>query len=205
MVFEYLRVTLFLYLAIIYMYMAIFLHAFIGFRVLFLQISLHRIFSMPSQIDRKMKEYEEFEQIVEAISRNIPGAITASGRKNKISGRSGIRHQIDVSAEYIFDGKRKLRLIECKLRTKDPVNLEEVMAFWARINDIQSCLFDVDVCGNFVTSSYYTEGAKKYAECYGIPLNHSKANGETWGLTFEHVIVHLGVAGSAPPPEPKKP
>lgn len=121
---------------------------------------------------------------------NLAGEIAASrriklgeqpryGRSNKILGAAGAKHQIDVSAKYISrDGTRRLKLIECKLRSKEKIGLDAILAFHAHILDIRRCLgAKVRVEGNLFTTVGYTSGAREYPEFYGIATNSMQTDG----------------------------
>jgi hypothetical protein len=113
------------------------------------------------------------------------------GRSNKIDGASGFSHQIDISVKYISrNGKHRLRLIECKLRTKDKIGLGDILCFHARIVDIQKCIGEkIKVEGNFFTTVGYTSGAIGYAKSYGIATNSMQTDGQGWSISFADDVV----------------
>ena len=92
----------------------------------------------------------------------------------KIEGRSGQKHQIDVFWEYEKDGKTHRVAIECKDYSRR-ISLDKVCAFKGVLDDLDG------VNGIMVTKVGYQEGAKKYAQEYGISLKELRAprNGET--------------------------
>jgi hypothetical protein len=62
---------------------------------------------------------------------------TGYGHLNKIPGKSGFEHQIDVSIEYISqDGTHRLKLIECKNFSEYKIGLDTALTFFARMVDI---------------------------------------------------------------------
>jgi len=92
------------------------------------------------------------------------------GRKNKIQGASGYKHQIDISCK---DLKRNtLVLIECK-SWNDTIDIIPVLTFHARILDI-SKISQLKIEGIMVTTKGYSKGANKYADYYGIKLQLAK-------------------------------
>lgn len=120
------------------------------------------------------------------------------GRTNRISGKSGYRHQIDVHIEYIYKEIRILQLIECKL--KDKAGIGDVLTFHSRIIDIQAAKQEegIIVYGTIVSPGGVTGGAQKYCEFYGIDVS-TKQFGKRQGSfsTRFQTTMYVGVAGSA--------
>lgn len=81
----------------------------------------------------------------------------------KLEGRSGQKHQIDVYWEYVIAGNKHRVAIECKnYNTLVPIG---------KVRDSKGVLDDLNgVNGIMVTKVGYQEGAKKYAQEYGISL-----------------------------------
>ena len=84
------------------------------------------------------------------------------GRTNKIEGKSGYSHQIDVSVGY----DENLILVECKNWTKK-VDPEKVLAFYSRILDIQANN-PKTVIGYIVSTKELLRGAKILADHFKI-------------------------------------
>ena len=83
--------------------------------------------------------------------------------RNRYIGKSGQKHEIDVSFSFELAGLRFLVLIECKLYSR-PVDVSDVLTFYARIVDIGAQK------GVMVTTEGYRKGAKQFAEANGIAL-----------------------------------
>jgi hypothetical protein len=108
----------------------------------------------------------EYELLTKTI---YEGLLQADGVENievkhnqKIIGKSGAKHQIDVYWEHRIAGKTYRTLIECKhYRKKISIG---------RIRDFYGVLSDIGANGIFVTKVDYQSGAKKFANHYGIDL-----------------------------------
>lgn len=115
--------------------------------------------------DRKLTP-TEYELLTKTI---YEGLLKAEGVENidvkhnqKIIGKSGAKHQIDVYWEHRVAGKTYKTLIECKHYRKR-ISI-------GRIRDFYGVLSDVGATGIFVTKVNYQSGAKKFANHYGIDL-----------------------------------
>ena len=81
----------------------------------------------------------------------------------KLKGKSGCEHQIDVYWEYEIAGNLHRVAIECK-------NYDSLVPV-GKVRDFQGVLADLNnVNGIMVSRKGYQEGAKKYADQYGISL-----------------------------------
>lgn len=81
----------------------------------------------------------------------------------KIRGKSGCEHQIDVYREYEIAGNLHRTAIECK-------NYASLVPI-GKVRDFQSVLSDLNnVNGTMVSKKGFQDGAKKFAEEYGISL-----------------------------------
>ncbi|MCK4576576.1 restriction endonuclease [candidate division WOR-3 bacterium] len=92
------------------------------------------------------------------------------GKRNKVQGVSGYRHQIDIS----LHGSSELVLIECK-RWKSKVDVSAFLTFLGRYNDIVPT-FNGSVNGMLVTTNGFQRGVYKLAEHYrSIELVEAKS------------------------------
>lgn len=81
----------------------------------------------------------------------------------RLKGKSGCKHQIDVYWEYEIAGNLHRVAIECK-------NYDSLVPV-GKVRDFQGVLADLNnVNGIMVSRKGYQEGAKKYADQYGISL-----------------------------------
>lgn len=109
-------------------------------------------------------EYERFTQEIYQQLVNLDVVRTTKVQHNvKLEGRSGQKHQIDVYWEYEIAGNKHRVAIECKNYNKQ-VPLGKVRDFKGVLDDLNG------VNGIMVTKVGYQEGAKKYAQEYGISL-----------------------------------
>ena len=109
-------------------------------------------------------EYERFTQEIYQQLVNLDVVRTTKVQHDvKLEGRSGQKHQIDVYWEYEIAGNKHRVAIECKnYNTLVPIG--KVRDFKGVLNDLNG------VNGIMVTKVGYQEGAKKYAQEYGISL-----------------------------------
>ena len=109
-------------------------------------------------------EYERFTQEIYQQLVNLDVVRTTKVQHDvKLEGRSGQKHQIDVYWEYVVAGNKHRVAIECKnYNTLVPIG---------KVRDFKGVLDDLNgVNGLMVTKVGYQEGAKKYAQEYGISL-----------------------------------
>lgn len=140
---------------------------------------------------------DQYEQLVAEIivgicadSRGLKSLCLGSGRTNRISGKSGYDHQIDVS---LHDDKR-LFIVECKCWS-DPIGVEEVLVLAARAVDIAAHMEGRNVFSIIVSTKPASAGAQKLASHFGVSLEVAKSASE-FGLRIgRHVAI--GVADSA--------
>ena len=120
-------------------------------------------------------EYERFTREVCERLALFKGMESSSVLHNvKLKGKSGHEHQVDVFWEYKKDGEEHRVAIECKnYNKKIPIG---------RVRDFFGVLHDVgDIKGIMACKEGYQEGAKKFADYYGISLMELRApkDGET--------------------------
>lgn len=109
-------------------------------------------------------EYERFTQEIYQQLVNLDVVRTTKVQHDvKLEGRSGQKHQIDVYWEYEVAGNKHRVAIECKnYNTLVPIG---------KVRDFKGVLDDLNgVNGIMVTKVGYQEGAKKFAQEYGISL-----------------------------------
>lgn len=110
-----------------------------------------------------------FEQI-----ENLKPEQVGHGRMNLWKGASGFEHQIDASVR----GSRDIWLIECK-NWKSKVKAESVLAFAARIYDIQrGAGRNFELHPTVITTKGFQPGAEILAEFFGIRLDYAKSLNE---------------------------
>ena len=109
-------------------------------------------------------EYERFTQEIYQQLVNLDVVRTTKVQHDvKLEGRSGQKHQIDVYWEYEIAGNKHSVAIECK-------NYNTLVTI-GKVRDFKGVLDDLNgVNGIMVTKVGYQEGAKKYAQEYGISL-----------------------------------
>ena len=109
-------------------------------------------------------EYERFTQEIYQQLVNLDVVRTTNVQHNvKLMGRSGQKHQIDVYWEYEIAGNKHRVAIECK-------NYNSMVPI-SKVRDFKGVLDDLNgVNGIMVTKIGYQDGAKKYAQEYGISL-----------------------------------
>lgn len=122
------------------------------------------------------ENYEKFTSALCSELNNISKEIfkVASGRKNKIVGKSKVSHQIDVSFEDMRYQKPKLVLVECKFfrskKSNNKVNITVVRNLKATMDDIALLNTDKEIISMVVCTKGYTEPAREFAEFYKIAI-----------------------------------
>jgi hypothetical protein len=112
---------------------------------------------------QKSVEYEKLTQeIYQCLLSKEPGGGTAE-HNQKVQGRSGVRHQIDVLWRFKKAGVEHLVCVECKNYLSN-ITLEKVRSFFGVLHDIGNCH------GIMVTKTGFQEGAAAFAKFYGIDL-----------------------------------
>ena len=103
----------------------------------------------------------------------------------KLMGESGCEHQIDVYWEYKLDGKIHRVAIECK-NYSSSVPVGKVRDFFGVLHDLG------DMRGIMVSKKGFQEGAKKFAEQYGISLHELREPGTGETIIGEiDLVMHL--------------
>lgn len=114
-----------------------------------------------------MESYKSFEVFTQRVYQKLVNndvlKPTTVQHNVKLKGKSGCEHQIDVYWEYEIAGNLHRVAIECKDYSSEiPIG---------KVRDFKGVLDDLNgVNGIMVSSKGFQEGAKKYAEEYGISL-----------------------------------
>ena len=135
-------------------------------------------------------EYEKFtRELCERLAL-YKGLLSSTVQHNvKLKGKSGFEHQVDVLWEYEKDGEVHRVAIECKnYNQKIPIG---------RVRDFFGVLYDIgNIKGIMACKEGYQDGAKKFADFYGISLKELRAprDGETvigeLDMQFETDVIH---------------
>ena len=114
-------------------------------------------------------EYEKFTRDVCERLALYKGVQSSSVQHDvKLKGKSGFEHQVDVYWEYEKDGEVHRVAIECK-------NYNQKISI-GRVRDFFGVLHDVgNVKGIMACKEGYQDGAKKFADYYGISLMELRA------------------------------
>ena len=135
-------------------------------------------------------EYEKFtRELCERLAL-YKGLLSSSVQHNvKLKGKSGFEHQVDVLWEYEKDGEVHRVAIECK-------NYNQKISI-GRVRDFFGVLYDIgNIKGIMACKEGYQDGAKKFADYYGISLKELRTpkEGETiigemkinWNIDVTH-------------------
>jgi hypothetical protein len=132
--------------------------------------------------NRKDLDWQEYEAVTKYIY-EILGAqygikVIGYGGDNKIQGKSGVKHQVDVLTEQDHGGQAHLTVIECKF-LKKKVTKETVMK-------LRSVMDDADISSGIIVSKMgFTRDTLTYAEYVGIKLVELRESG--------HENVNIGI------------
>ena len=137
-------------------------------------------------------EYERFTRDVCERLALYKGVQSSSVQHDvKLKGKSGFEHQVDVYWEYQKDEEVHRVAIECK-------NYNQKISI-GRVRDFFGVLYDVgNIKGIMACKEGYQDGAKKFADYYGISLMELRApkDGETmigtldikWDINVTHQL-----------------
>ena len=116
-------------------------------------------------------EYERFTQEIYQQLVNLDVRWKTEVQHNvKLEGRSGQKHQIDVYWEYEIAGNKQRVAIECK-------NYNKLVPI-GKVRDFKGVLDDLNgVNGIMVTKVGYQDGARRYAQEYGISIKELRTPG----------------------------
>ena len=131
---------------------------------------------MKTNTNNKSTDFELFAQrVYQALVNNTVLKSVKVQHDVKKTGKSGCEHQIDVYWEYEVAGVLHKVAIECK-NYKSSVPIGKVRDFFGVLQDIGG------ISGVMVSSVGYQDGAKKYANHYGISLKTLRH--PVWGESF---------------------
>ena len=132
--------------------------------------------------DATLYEKAAQERLEAEIRRDWPAARIEFFHRRKYRGRTGLDHEIDVSAEVELAQMKLLLVAECR-NHKNPLHKRDVMAFSECIDDIGAHK------GLVVAPSGFQAGAVEYARSKGIALFSMNAgsSASSW-----EVLVPLG-------------
>lgn len=132
-------------------------------------------------------EYEQITaDIVASVFEHVEGIKAQHvqhGRRNRVQGKSGYRHQIDVSIR----GAQDWLLVECKM-WKDPVKVPAFLAFLARIIDIRPTQPDINIHASIVTTRGFQKGVPLLANYYNNQLPKVRIQLDKVSSPLEFVI-----------------
>lgn len=135
-----------------------------------------------------MNPYTEFERFTQRIYQKLVNNNVLKPTKVqhnvKLKGKSGCEHQIDVYWEYEIAGNMHRVAIECK-NYDSHVPIGRVRDFFGVLQDLNY------VRGIMVSSKGYQEGAKKFADYYGISLKMLRPPGRDETIGSIIITNHL--------------
>lgn len=132
-------------------------------------------------------DFERFTQYVyQKLVNNDVLKPTTVQHNVKLKGKSGCEHQIDVYWEYEIAGNLHRVAIECK-NYDSQVPIGKVRDFFGVLQDLNN------VRGIMVSSKGYQEGAKKFADYYGISLKELRRPGWNESIGTITTTVHADI------------
>lgn len=132
-------------------------------------------------------EFERFTQrIYQKLVNNDVLKPTTVQHNMKLKGKSGCEHQIDVYWEYEIAGNMHRVAIECK-NYDSQVPIGKVRDFFGVLHDLNN------VRGIMVSSKGYQEGAKKFADFYGISLKELRRPSWNESIGSITTTVHVDI------------
>ena len=106
------------------------------------------------------------------------------GSKNRLTGRSGATHQLDVSFVDNELSPNALVVIECKCLTKK-IDLSHVKVLKATLDDLLGASGNASVGKAMIVSTKGAQrGAKQYAKYYGLDVQ-SVSDGPAYTLSYQ--------------------
>lgn len=126
----------------------------------------------------------EYESLVRALvdvlqgHRDLQNYMLGSGNKNRIKGKSGYWHQIDLCLET----DETLFILELK-NYRQPIGVDAVLVIAARRLDIAAARPDMKVHASLVSTQRVTVGAKRLADHFEVEIDVVKDMMD-YGLKF---------------------
>lgn len=139
---------------------------------------------------RSPSEYEKFlAELVNNLKARHAVECVGWGQKNRLRGRSGVRHQVDVSFIDKDGPEPKLVLIECKsFRSGKAVNLGQVKVLKATLDDLKGDPSHPSiVVAHMISSVPLQSGAHAYASHYDI-LSQLVSDGPSWVFRYGQML-----------------
>ena len=137
-----------------------------------------------------MNPYTDFELFTQRVYQKLVNndvlKPTTVQHDVKLKGKSGCEHQVDVYWEYEIAGNMHRVAIECK-NYDSQVPIGKVRDFFGVLQDLNN------VRGIMVSSKGYQEGAKKFADYYGISLKALRRPGWNESLGTITTTVHADI------------
>ncbi|MBA4074663.1 MAG: hypothetical protein C0508_06435, partial [Cyanobacteria bacterium PR.023] len=141
---------------------------------------------MDQDLYQQSVEYEQLTQVIyQDLLQKEGDDKTRVLHNQKMKGRSGVEHQIDVLWRHKKAGIEHTVIFECK-NYGTALTLEKVRNFFAVLHDLGNCQ------GQMVTKTGYQSGAAAFAEFYGIGLKLvRKPTEEDWTGRLRTICVNL--------------
>ena len=134
------------------------------------------------------------DELASAFS-DMAGNVIGSGARNRISGLSGYKHQIDVS----MTAGEWLILVECK-RWNTKIGVEEVLVLASRVADINPTVPGRQIWVSMVSCKGATRGAQALARHFHLNVDTVESPHEYAVRLRNHVAVgqrdNLGLGDS---------
>ena len=137
----------------------------------------------------KADDYEAFlASIISGVSESERNIVDRGyGRNNRLKGKSGQSHQIDISFIDRSFEEEKLVLIECK-RHKNSISVDVPKILTYNATDIgNNPDYPDSVLKIIVSISGFQAGTRRIAEYEGIRL-HTVNHGPPFGFDYENII-----------------
>lgn len=139
---------------------------------------------------RSPTEYEKFlAELVSNLKARHAVECVGWGQKNRLRGRSGIWHQVDVSFIDKDEAEPKLVLIECKsFRSGKAVNLGQVKVLKATLDDLKGAPhYPSVVVAHMISSVPLQAGAHAYASHYEI-MSQLVSDSPNWVFRYGKML-----------------
>ncbi|MDQ2178096.1 restriction endonuclease [Marinifilum sp. D714] len=109
------------------------------------------------------KEFEEYIKYIFSHILNVKDEGIELKERIKLTGISGVPHEIDLFYEFDKSGFIHKVAIECK-NTKRPTEKKDILDFVGKLNDFRN------VMGIFISKNGFQSGAKEFGEKHGLIL-----------------------------------
>lgn len=109
------------------------------------------------------KEFEDYIKYIFSNILNVKDEGIELKERIKLTGISGVPHEIDLYYEFNKSGFVHKVAIECK-NTKRPTEKKDILDFVGKLNDFRN------VMGIFISKNGFQSGAKEFGEKHGLIL-----------------------------------